>query len=353
MAATTASIAGRPAISRPKTKNTVHFEIDRESARPFYEQVQDQFINMLHFGAISAGSRLPTVRELARDGGINLKTAFKIYRALQQAGLVEIRPQSGVFVRSARGKVEQVYRKSVAEFLDRVQAEAARLNLSTRRLVHLLSLRDGKNRDHGGPATPGPVPQMQVTCAVLECNREQTRVFAQEIEEKVGVKAEPVELFAPSPPAGAGQILRHADFFVTTDFHWEEGARAAQRYRKKILRLRLDPKFLKSILSAARKGPFAMIVTDTAIEERFRRAFAPYLNSTQLGRIHMVHYTDRAGIAEVNRAGGAVYVSPLCENEVRPLLSPRLKIVHQENMIAADCIRDLKEALLFYPLGPK
>src|ERR1022692_4149787 len=87
-----------------KRKDAVRFEIDRESGRPFYEQVQDQFINMLHFGAITPGSRLPTVRQLAEDGGINLKTAFKIYRAMGKAGLVEIRPQSGVFVRSGRGK---------------------------------------------------------------------------------------------------------------------------------------------------------------------------------------------------------------------------------------------------------
>src|ERR1017187_9660607 len=153
-----------------KRKEAVHFEIDRESGRTFYEQVQDQFINMLHFGVISPGSRLPTVRQLAEDGGINLKTAFKIYRALGQAGLVEIRPQSGVFVRSGRGKAEGVYRRSVVEFLNRVESEATRLNLTTRRLIHLLSLRNGKEQ---GATVP-------VTCAVLECNREQTRMFALE-----------------------------------------------------------------------------------------------------------------------------------------------------------------------------
>src|SRR5258708_28066275 len=105
----------------PKRKEAVRFEIDRSSGRPFYEQVQDQFVNMLHFGAIAAGSRLPTVRQLAEDGGINLKTAFKIYRAMQLAGLVEIRPQSGVFVRSGQGKAERAYRKSVTEFLERVK----------------------------------------------------------------------------------------------------------------------------------------------------------------------------------------------------------------------------------------
>ncbi len=326
----------------------LRFEIDRHSDRPFFDQVRDQFVNMLHFGTISPGSRLPTVRQLAEDGGINLKTAFKIYRALRRAGLVEIRPQSGVFVRSGRGKVESVYRRSVVEFLDRVESEASRLNLTPRRLVHLLSLRqkNGTRAALKGAAAP-------VTCAILECNREQTRMFALELENKLGIKAEPVEAFAASPPPGLDQVLRHADFFATTDFHWEEGARLAQRYRKKILRLRLDPKFLKLILASARKGPFAMIVTDTSIQERFRQSFAHYLKPAELARLRMVHPDDRAGIAEINRSGGRVYISPLCYQQVRPLISSSVTEVHQDGLIAASSLRELKEDLLFYPLGSR
>jgi hypothetical protein len=192
-----------------------------------------------------------------------------------------------------------------------------------------------------------------VTCAVLECNREQTRMFALELERKLGVKAEPVEAFADTPPAGLDRVLRQADFFATTDYHWEEGARLAQRYRKKILRLHLDPKFLKLILASARKGPFAMIVTDTSIQERFRQSFAPYLKPMELDRLRMVHPGDKAGIAAINHAGGRVYISPLCEKQVRPLLSPSLTVVHQENMLAAASLKELKEDLLFYPVGSK
>ncbi len=326
----------------PHPQKPVRFEIDRESGRPFYEQIQDQFINMLHFGAIAPGSRLPTVRQLAEDGGINLKTAFKIYRAMGQAGLVEIRPQSGVFVRSGRGKAEQVYRKSVTEFLDRVEAEASRLNLTSHRLIHLLGLRNG----NGANKHP-------VTCAVLECNREQTRMFALEIERKLGVKAEPVEVFSATPPANAAKVLTQADFFVTTDFHWEEGVRFAQKYRKKILRLRLDPKFLRLILTSARKGPFTMVVTDTSIQGRFRQSFVPYLKPSELDRISMVHPGDKKAIKSLNERGGRVYISPLAEKQVRPLLDPKLEIVHQNNLIAADCLEELREDLLFYPLGSK
>lgn len=319
--------------------STVRFEIDRGSGRPFFDQVRDQVINLVHFGVISPGHRLPTVRQLARDGGINLKTAFKVYRSLSRAGLVEIRPQSGIFVRSGKGKMEQAYQRSVRQFVDRVKSEAARLNLTPQRLAHLLA-RDGQ------------VPH-QVTCVVLECNREQTRLFAAELEEKLGVKALPLELFAPVAPPRPAKVLQQADFLLTTDFHWEEGHKVARRYRKKILRLTLDPAFIKTILSAARRGPFTMIVTDTAIQHRMRQALSPYLKPTEVDRIRMVHDSDRAGIAEAVERGGMVYVSPLCAGTVKPLLGPKVRLAKHTHLIAADCMQELRDSMMFYPLKGK
>jgi len=244
-------------------------------------------------------------------------------------------------VRSARGGLEQAYRRSVREFLDRVKLEAARLNLTARRLSHLLAVEAGAN-------SAGPV-----VCAVLECNREQTRLFAAEMERKLGVKALPVELFGAAPPAGWADVVRGADFLVTTDFHWEDGVRIARRFRKKILRLRLDPGFLKMILSAARKGLLTLILIDTSFQQRFREALARYLRPEELDRIRLVHYADRKGIREAVARGGRVYVSPLCEGKVIPLLGKGAEPVRHDDMVAGDSLRELKENLLFYPLTRK
>jgi hypothetical protein len=67
----------------------------------------------------------------------------------------------------------------------------------------------------------------------------------------------------------------------------------------------------------------------------------------------MVHPDDREAIAQLSRAGGRVYVSPLCEKKVRPLLGASVTIVHQDHIIAAASLKELKEDLLFYPLGSK
>lgn len=332
----------------PKRANTnrssggkVRFRIDRAAEKPFLDQIRGQLINFIHFGTLRSGSRLPTVRQLARDGQINLKTAFKIYQELAREGLVEIRPQSGVFVRSTQTAAEQAYRRSVTEFVKRVAGEAEKLNLSLPRLIHLLSVRQAKAHD-----SPG------VSCAVLECNREQTELFSREIERLLKVRVHPVELNGGELDAEAQRFLASVDFLITTDFHWDEVQRLAERAHKKVFKISLDPAFLQMVLGAARRGPFAMVLTETSFQPRFREAVSAYLTPEELDRIRVIHCANRAAIAAAARECDSVYVSPLCEKQVIPLLGRRRRprLLRHERMISEDSLRELKENLEFYPL---
>lgn len=326
------------AISFAKAGSKVRFRVDRKAGRPFYDQVRDQLISFTHFGTVQSGVRLPTVRQLARDGKINLKTAFKIYQGLAQEGLVEIRPQSGVFVRSTQPSAERAYRRSVTEFLRRVINEAGKLKLSPPRLAHLLSVRAGNSSTR------------DISCAVLECNREQTQLFSREIERRLNMRAYPVELHNGAVSREARAALRAADFLVTTDYHWDEALRLAQRSQKKVFRVNLDPAFLEMILKAARRGLLAMVLTDTSFYPRFRAAVSAYLTPEELGRIRFVHCDDRAGIAAAARQCRFLYVSPLCEEQVLPQVGRRPRLLRRENMISCESLEELKENLLFYPL---
>jgi DNA-binding transcriptional regulator YhcF (GntR family) len=66
--------------------------------------VRDQLVAQLEMqilsGAVGAGTRLPSVRALARRIDVHANTVSAAYRELQKVGHVERRPGSGVFVRS-------------------------------------------------------------------------------------------------------------------------------------------------------------------------------------------------------------------------------------------------------------
>ena len=74
------------------------FTIDRTSPLPVYVQLAEQIRLLVRRGALNAGDPLPTVRELAVSLGVNANTVTRVYRDLQQEGLLRLERGLGTFV---------------------------------------------------------------------------------------------------------------------------------------------------------------------------------------------------------------------------------------------------------------
>jgi len=72
--------------------------IDVTSGVPPYEQIRTQVASLIATGALSAGARLPTVRDLAADLGVAVGTVVRAYRELEAAGQVVSRRRTGTVV---------------------------------------------------------------------------------------------------------------------------------------------------------------------------------------------------------------------------------------------------------------
>ncbi|AKS31131.1 PLP-dependent aminotransferase family protein [Mycolicibacterium goodii] len=68
-----------------------------------YRAIADQIAHDIRTGALPAGSRLPTHRELARRHGVALATATKVYGELTRTGLVVGERGRGTYVRDLSG----------------------------------------------------------------------------------------------------------------------------------------------------------------------------------------------------------------------------------------------------------
>jgi GntR family transcriptional regulator len=62
----------------------------------------DQIRAQCASGTLPAGTRLPSVRELARELAVNQNTVLKVYDRLISEGLIESRRGEGTFVRNSR-----------------------------------------------------------------------------------------------------------------------------------------------------------------------------------------------------------------------------------------------------------
>lgn len=76
----------------------MYIKLDLESKKPIYAQLQHQIIAGIAKKEIQPGERLPSVRSLAADIGINLHTVNKAYQQLKQEGFILIHRQRGVVV---------------------------------------------------------------------------------------------------------------------------------------------------------------------------------------------------------------------------------------------------------------
>lgn len=68
------------------------------SETPLYEQLRNQIVIGIATGELAAQEKLPTVRQLAEDLGINTMTVNKTYSLLKQQGYIVIDRRHGAKV---------------------------------------------------------------------------------------------------------------------------------------------------------------------------------------------------------------------------------------------------------------
>ena len=66
-----------------------------------YEQVADEMAQLIRSGTFRPGERIPSIRQMSRRKQVSVSTVMQAYCALEARGLIETRPRSGVFVRTA------------------------------------------------------------------------------------------------------------------------------------------------------------------------------------------------------------------------------------------------------------
>ncbi len=73
--------------------------VDSTQVLPVYEQIRQQVTRMAMTGTLPAGTRLPTIRQLAADLGLAKGTVAKAYELLEFSAVVESKGHRGTFVR--------------------------------------------------------------------------------------------------------------------------------------------------------------------------------------------------------------------------------------------------------------
>lgn len=74
------------------------FVIDTQSKLPIFEQLKKQILEFITIGILSPKDKLPSVRSLASEIGVNPNTVSKAYQELEEQGYIYTEKGKGCFV---------------------------------------------------------------------------------------------------------------------------------------------------------------------------------------------------------------------------------------------------------------
>ena len=120
------------------------FHIDHSDPTPVETQLVRTVKSAVSAGLLSPGDALPTVRHLSVELRVNANAVDRAYAELARAGVVELRPGIGVFVRAAPAGVgrESLYEELTA-LEDTFLREASALGFSLDEVIIHLDSRRG------------------------------------------------------------------------------------------------------------------------------------------------------------------------------------------------------------------
>ena len=91
-------------------------QLNYRDAKPIYEQIKDGLRKLMVKGALKAGDKLPSVRELASQLAINPNTIQRAYRELEGEGYIYTLVGKGTFVSDKDNIYDERQQELLQEF---------------------------------------------------------------------------------------------------------------------------------------------------------------------------------------------------------------------------------------------
>lgn len=118
----------------------MRIHLDHHSGEPIYRQIVEAIKFEIARGQLGEGDRLPSIRELANELTINMRTVVKAYEELVKAGLAVMQQGRGVFITAPQGTLPQQRRRQVlTDLVQRLLAEAQRLGADPEEVQTILN----------------------------------------------------------------------------------------------------------------------------------------------------------------------------------------------------------------------
>lgn len=118
------------------------YNIDLQSRTPIYEQLYKKVVELVLKGELSPNDKLPSVRELAKELGVNPNTVSKAFQLLERDKVIYSLAGRGSFVSNV--STDSVKETALEDF-DRAVAEALNVGITKKELTDRINVGDVKS----------------------------------------------------------------------------------------------------------------------------------------------------------------------------------------------------------------
>ncbi|HYJ79527.1 MAG TPA: GntR family transcriptional regulator, partial [Longimicrobiaceae bacterium] len=248
------------------------------------DRLRDRILNALHLGMLRPGDRLPSIRTLWREMGVDHRVVAQAYRALEAEGLVEVRGRSGVYL-APQDQLGGELLAETARWMAGVLVEAWKRRMTIDEVPDLIRRCTGSVR---------------LRCACVESNEDQMTAYTAELAEYFGVDPVPVRISPVPLPRPDRSVEFHAvedairsmDLVVTTSYHARLVRKAAENVGIPAVVLTVNPEVVETIQRHLRERRLTVV----ALEETFGDRMRAMYSEEDPERIRLVLADDREAL---------------------------------------------------------
>ena len=309
-------------------------DLDRKSGIPYYIQLKEQIRRRITQGVWTAGTKLPTERELAESLALSRNTVSQAYKELESEGILASARGRGTFVADTLLIMQQEGRKEkVLRIVDVAMEEAVGLGFSIDDFVSFVHVRGMEKKDL--------LSRMKV--ALIVCNPEQLSDANWNLG--LGVSLLPFLLSELQESPRAQERLAGMDMAVTGLTHLTEVKTLLDKLPIPLLGISLQPK-LETIVRIAKLAmgrDLALVCESNPFAEKVITALKEAgLHPT----IKTLIQPSEANLREVLPSCGAVILAPKLRQRVEKVLPERMECIEFRFEPDAGSLNLLRGALL-------
>lgn len=318
------------------------FFIDKTTKIPIYLQLKDQIKYFISTGSLKAEEKLPPVKILAKNLGINFLTVRKAYKELEESGLISVRHGEGTFISLSNG------RRKINN------SETEKQMLFTDEMKQLLQkfIQNGLEFSELRQISEKIFEEIEYNSSIpiivfAECNQFQIKQISGILEEELKLSVKPMliaDLSREIPTLiDKGQKIN----IVTTGFHINEVRDAVGDLpiQTDVLITNLNPETRRQLEAFGEKASYSFICRDKESAVLYKD-----LLKAELGFRHInltaCTLTETKKVQEILESSDVVLTSPPVYEEVIRLANSKKSIFNVFERVDPMSLKVIKDRIL-------